>query len=104
MPLIGALEYTDLLRGRLEANIEKHINQRFVKYKTEKTYPGGGPPKPGGGGKGMPGGPPGKPGGRKPGGGAPGMPGGANGMGGLAMPPGPPPEMAQDDEYCMQTR
>ena len=31
------------------------------------TYPGGGPPKPGGGGNGIPGGAPGKPGGRKPG-------------------------------------
>jgi hypothetical protein len=44
------------------------------------AYPGGGPPKPGGGGNGIPGG---KPGGLKPGGG-PGMPGGAKGIGGRA--------------------
>jgi len=49
------------------------------------TYPGGGPAKPGGGGKGMPGG---KPGGRKPGGG-PGIPGGAKGIGGRANEGGP---------------
>lgn len=49
------------------------------------TNPGGGPPKPGGGGKGIPGG---KPGGRKPGGG-PGIPGGAKGIGGLAIPGAP---------------
>ena len=48
----------------------------------DRAYPGGGPPKPGGGGKGMPGG---KPGGRKPGGGGPGIPGGPpKGTGGLA--------------------
>jgi hypothetical protein len=41
--------------------------------RTDTTYPGGGPPKPGGGGKGIPGG---IPGGRKPGGGPPGIPGG----------------------------
>lgn len=49
------------------------------------SYPGGGPAKPGGGGKGIPGG---KPGGRKPGGG-PGIPGGAKGMGGRANEGGP---------------
>lgn len=58
------------------------------------TYPGGGPPKPGGGGgKGIPGG---KPEGRKPGGG-PGIPGAANGTGGRAM--GGPPTISYVGAY-----
>jgi hypothetical protein len=70
---------TRSLRWRLEAVGEKKKYEQSKSFHPRLTHPGGGPAKPGGGGKGIPGG---KPGGRKPGGG-PGMPGG-NGMGGRA--------------------
>jgi len=62
----------------LEASLACQNQLSVVLWVIESAYPGGGPPKPGGGGKGMPGG---KPGGLKPGGG-PAIPGGAKGMGG----------------------
>jgi hypothetical protein len=69
--------------GRLETN--GVMTKYGKKLKEKNTHPGGGPPKLGGGAKGIPGG---KPGGLNPGGG-PGIPGGANGMGGRAKEGGP---------------
>src|SRR5216684_5558163 len=58
----------------------------FIYTSGPSSYPGvGGPPNPGGGGKGTPGG---NPGGRNPGG-APGTPPGVNGTGGPAKAGGP---------------
>lgn len=89
------IEYTSiqlntetLLRGRLEA-IKHQVRLRWELEWLKFMYPGGGPPKPGGGPGGNPGPgiPGGKPGGRKPGGGPcrpggpkPKPPGGPNGQ------------------------
>jgi hypothetical protein len=80
-PLVRPTRTSSLLRRRLEAEA---VSVWHVLDKVMGSYPGGGPPKPGGGANGIPGG---MPGGRNPGGGPPGMPGGPPKPIGGGIPP-----------------
>ena len=84
--LLKFLKHFSLLLRRLKAKMAHQTHVNSLQYRN--TYPGGGPAKPGGGGKGIPGG---KPGGLNPGGGS-GIPGGAKGIGGRAREGGPTDE------------
>lgn len=98
----GLMAEPEVSSLRLEADRSKEGEYLCFISKVVRTHPGGGPPKPGGGGKGMPGGAPGKPGGLNPGGG-PGIPGGAKGIGGRCKEGGPT-RTAKSGEFTHNTR